>query len=295
MCAPRRGRILAGRAAILRLLPLSRREITGHPRMLLPWERKKRGSAREALSPRELWTGFLRGGYPEMVTGARRNFTLWHASYVETYLARDVRALRQVGSLSQVQVCLRTIAARSAQLLNLSSLARDLGIAVNTVKAWLSVLEASYQIILLRPHFANVGKRLVKAPKVYFSDVGTLCYLTGLRDPEHAAAGPMAGAILETAALAEIHRTLTHRGEEPRLSFWRTSTGEEVDILVERAQEIIPLEVKRSSTPRPAMAAGIASLRRALGARVGCGFVVHPGDVRLPLGAGAEALPFASL
>ncbi|MEJ2168652.1 MAG: DUF4143 domain-containing protein, partial [Desulfobacterales bacterium] len=100
-------------------------------------------------------------------------------SYVQTYLERDVRTLRQVGDLTQFQNFLRALAARSAQLLNLTDLARDLGLAVNTAKAWLSVLEATYQVSVLRPYFANVGKRLVKAPKVYFTDVGTLCYLAG--------------------------------------------------------------------------------------------------------------------
>jgi len=118
---------------------------------------------------------------------------------MQTYLERDVRTLRNVGDLTQFQNFLRALAARSAQLLNLSELARDLGVAVNTAKTWLSVLEATYQVIVLRPYFANIGKRLVKTPKVYFTDVGTLCYLVGLRDPEHAASGPMGGAIMETA------------------------------------------------------------------------------------------------
>jgi len=95
---------------------------------------------------------------------------------VQTYLERDVRSLRQVGDLSQFQSFLRALAARSAQLLNLTELARDIGVAVNSIKAWLSVLEATYQVVVLRPHFANIGKRLVKTPKVYFTDVGTLCY-----------------------------------------------------------------------------------------------------------------------
>ncbi|MDI7250273.1 MAG: DUF4143 domain-containing protein [Bacillota bacterium] len=122
---------------------------------------------------------------------------------------------RQIGDLSRFQSFLRALAARSAQLLNLSDLARDLGVAVNTVKAWLSVLEAAYQIIIVRPCFADLAKRLVKTPKVYFIDVGTLCYLTGLKEPEHAASGSMAGPIMETAVLAEIVKTLTHQGSRP--------------------------------------------------------------------------------
>ena len=131
---------------------------------------------------------------------------------MQTYLERDVRTLRQVGDLTQFQSLIRVLAARSAQLLNLADIARDLGIALNTVKAWLTVLEASYQVMILRPYFTNIKKRLVKTPKVYFMDVGTLCYLLGIKDPEHAALGPMGGAIMETAVLSEIIRTSVHQG-----------------------------------------------------------------------------------
>ena len=157
---------LAGRAAILRLLPLSRREAEGNPGVNLAWESNRRASLPSPLSFDRLWRSFLRGGYPELVTQTNRDISLWHASYIQTYLERDVRTLRQVGDLSQYQNFLRLLAARSAQLLSLTKVARDLGVAVNTVKAWLSVLEATYQVIVLRPYFANVGKRLVKTPKV---------------------------------------------------------------------------------------------------------------------------------
>lgn len=214
---------------------------------------------------------------------------------MQTYLERDVRSLRQVGDLTLFQGFLRMLATRSGQLLNLTEMGRDLGIAVNTARAWLSVLEATFQVIILRPYFANVGKRLVKTPKVYFTDVGTLCHLTGLKDPGHAASGPMDGSILETAVLSEIVKTLVHREEEPRVYFWRTSTGTEVDIVVETGERLIPVEVKLSSTPRPAMATGIKSFREAFGNKILNGYVVHPGDIRLPLGQEVIALPFSEL
>ena len=200
-----------------------------------------------------------------------------------------------MGDLSQFQLFLRALAARAAQLLSLTDLARDLGVAVNTVKAWLSVLEATYQVIVLRPYFANVGKRLVKTPKVYFSDVGTLCYLTGLQDPAHAAAGPMGGAIMETVVLSEIVKTLTHSGIAPQIYFWRTSAGSEVDIVVERYGRLIPVEVKLSATPRPAMAATIKSFQKDFGSQAMPGYVVHPGKIKLPLGSKVTALPFTEL
>jgi len=289
------GETLAGRAAILRLLPLSWREIAGQARAPLPWETRRPAARRPAMAYRNLWAGFLRGGYPELVAQPARDAALWHSSYIQTYLERDVRSLRQIGDLTQFQSFLRALAARSAQLLSLSDIARDLGTAVNTVKAWLSVLEATHQIIILRPYFANIGKRLVKSPKVYFTDVGTLCHLVGLRDPGHAAASPMAGAIMETAALSEIVKALVHRGMDPQVHFWRTAAGAEVDIVVEWAGKLVPLEVKLSATPAPAMARGIEAFCAALPKRSVAGFVVHPGEIRLPLGPHASALPFASL
>jgi len=139
---------LAGRAAILRLLPLSQLEAMGRPRARLPWERQRESAQADSgrLSYRDLRASFLRGWYPELVANPRRDAALWHASYVQTYLERDVRSVRQVGDLTLFQSFLRALAARSAQLLSLSDLARDLGVAVNTAKAWLSVLEATFQV-----------------------------------------------------------------------------------------------------------------------------------------------------
>lgn len=286
---------LAGRGAMLRLLPLSRREAEGRPQLSLPWEAKCRSSRNTACGVVERWQGFLRGGYPELVARPDRDAHRWHASYIQTYLERDVRTLRQVGDLTQYQNFLRVLAARSAQLLNLTDVARDLGVAVNTIKAWLSVLEATYQVIVLRPYFANVGKRLVKTAKVYFTDVGTLCYLAGLKDPEHAAAGPMGGAIMETAVLSEIVKTLTHRGVDPRVYFWRTSAGTEVDFVIDAGGKLVPIEVKLSATPRPVMASSIRSVQEDFRETALPGYVVHPGDVCLPLSPGVTALPFADL
>ena len=288
---------LAGRAAMLRLLPLSRREAEGRPDLALPWEvdRTPGPTAAVRFAYGTLWETFLRGGYPEPFTHPERDTALWHASYVQTYLERDVRSLRQVGDLTGFQSFLNVLAARSGQLLNLTDVARDIGVAVNTIKAWLSVLEATYQVIVLRPYFANLGKRLVKTPKVYFTDVGTLCHLAGLRDAEHAASGPLGGAIMETAVLSEIVKSSTHRGLAPRVFFWRTRAGTEVDIVVESYGKLVPIEVKLSATPRAGMAASIRTLQKDLGSAAVPGYVVHPGDVRLPLGSGATALPFSDL
>ena len=286
---------MAGRAAMLRLLPLSRREVAGKPLLPMIWQGGRLEGNVAHVSGKQLWQEFLRGGYPELVADRKRDISLWHGSYIQTYLERDVRSLRQIGDLSQFQSFLRALAARTAQLISLTGLANDLGVAVNTIKAWISVLEATYQVIVLRPWFVNVGKRLVKTPKIYFADTGTLCYLTGLKDPQHAAAGPMGGAIMETAVVSEIVRTLTHQGVAPQIYFWRTSTATEVDIVIETAGSLVPIEVKLSATPKPAFAASIKIFRGDYGDRILPGYVVHPGDVRLPLAPGVTALPFTEL
>jgi hypothetical protein len=166
-------------------------------------------------------------------------------------------------------------------------------LAVNTVKAWLSVLDATFQIILLRPYLANVGKRLVKTPKVYFTDTGTLCYLAGLRTADQVASGLMGGAILETAVVAETFKGYWNRGQEPQVYFWCTAAGAEVDVVVQAEGSLSPIEVKLSATPNLGMVRGIEAFRRDLHKRAAKGYGVHAGDVRLPLSPDATALPFA--
>lgn len=285
---------LAGRAAMLRLLPLAQREETGAALEPLPWERPA-GVREPRAAAAELWPRVLRGGYPELAAEPHRDLSLWHSSYVQTYLERDVRSLRQVGDLLSFQSFLRALAARTGQLLNLADIARDLGIAVNTVKTWLSVLEATFQVIVLRPYHVNTGKRLVKTPKVYFTDTGTLCHLAGLKDPAHAASGPLGGALLENAVLAEIVKAFVNRGEDPHLYFWRTSAGAEVDLVLETQGRLIPIEVKLSATPRAAMAAGITAFQKDFGVQAADGFVIHSGQIALPLTPRVLALPFSAL
>jgi predicted AAA+ superfamily ATPase len=337
------GESLAGRAAILKLLPLSLREWAGEPARPLPWQapavdRQIRASDRaqttavdrvqtpaapddgapvaaaaavasaavNALSPAgpdALWQRLFQGQYPALAASSPPDWLRWQQSYIETYLERDVRTVRQVGDLMAFQSFLRLLAARSGQVLNMTGIANELGLSLNTVKAWISVLVTSYQIIVLPPYHANLGKRLVKRPKVYFTDTGTLCYLVGLREPLHAMQGPMAGAIMETAVVAEITKAYLHAGDEPRLTFWRTARGSEVDILVEDQLRLYPVEVKASATPRPEMARGIAELARSLAASttdvlrptVQPGYVVYAGERIVPLGHGVSALPLTSL
>jgi uncharacterized protein len=285
---------LAGRAAILKLLPMSRWEINHLPQRSLPWEVHP-ASPLPAQSTQALWEQILRGFYPEMVSNPERDVRLWQASNIQTYLERDVRNLRNVGDLTLFQTFLRALAARSAQILNLSELSRDIGVSVNTVKDWISVLEASFQIFILRPYYANIGKRLVKSPKVYFVDTGLLCYLVGLRDVEHAAAGPMGGALFENLVVAELFKIFTQRGEEPALYYWRTAAGSEVDVVVETQDKLIPIEIKQTETARPEMARELLAFQQDFKGKAGPGYVIHPGRTKLPLGKDILALPLNNL
>ncbi len=286
---------LAGRAAMLRLLPLTQREAIGEPELSLNWETSEDDRDYQELPFKKLWQNLTRGFYPELVADPKRDLNLWYGSYVQTYLERDVRTLRQIGDLNQFQSFIRALAARSGQLLSLTEMSRDLGVAVNTIKHWISVLEASFQILILQPYHANINKRLVKTPKVYFVDTGLLCYLCGLKDPEHAASGPMGGSIFETAVITEVYKTLVHRGIIPNLYFWRTSAGVEIDLIIDTGNTLIPLEVKLSSTPQPKMANSIKTIMKDLSDKINHGYVIHTGNSKLPLAPGITALPFSNL
>ncbi len=286
---------LAGRTDVIHLMPLSQSELAGVNDSNFLWERGNNPTPHPPLDPDSLWRSLWAGSYPEILRIPSNKVSRWHENYIQMYLERDVRSLRQVGDLSQFQTFMRVLAARSAQVVNLSDLARDVGISSNTAKHWLSVLEASFVIIILRPYFANVGKRLIKSPKIYFTDTGVLCNLTRNRLPEMAASGPMAGAIFETAVVTEVFKRYLHRGEVPHIYFWRTAIGTEVDLLIDEGRELIPLEVKHTATPRPQMATSIRSLFKDFPDRVTRGYVVYPGDIRIPVSPNVTAIPFTEL
>ena len=172
----------------------------------------------------------------------------WLANYYQTYLERDVRDLLNVGDIEGFGRFVRLCAGRSGQLLNTSSLAADAGVSHTTVRRWLSILEASFVIYLLRPHHRNFNKRLVKSPKLYFLDTGLLCYLLRVQNAadliSHAARGP----IFETWVVSEALKNFYNRGAEPDIHFWRDSAGHEIDLLIDQGANQIPIEVKSGQT-----------------------------------------------
>lgn len=286
---------LAGRVAVLQLFQLTERELRGEPDSPLPWEPDRVAESRPARVT-EMWEHFLRGYFPEVALDRDVDPSVWFDAYLRTLIERDVRSVRNVGDLHAFERFVILLAARSAQVLDLTDIARDLGVSLNTVKAWLSVLEATYTVILLGPYWRSLGKRVVKRPKVYFTDVGLLCHLVGLRSVDHALRGPMAGQIVETAVVADIYKSHAHAGQRPRMYFWRTGQGAEVDIVVETPDGVVPIEVKSAATANRRMTEGIARFRAANTTEpVRTGYLVHPGAASIPLGNDTISLPFSQL
>ena len=229
---------MAGRAAVLHLLPFSTRET---PKVSL-----------------------LRGGYPEAVMrpgGAR----LWFGSYLQTYLERDVRAVTAVKDLATFRRFLALVASRHGQVLNKTDLAAPLGVSVPTITQWLSVLETTAQILIVPPFYENLGKRLIKTPKVYFADSGLACHLLGIESPAELAKSPFHGALFEGFIASEIVKAQANSGRRRELYYFRDEQGLEVDFLMPgRAGAVSLVECKAARTVMPSDAAPMRRLAEAM-------------------------------
>lgn len=251
---------LSGRVAVLSLLPFSLGESQGFGKRDLSVDsiletifddRKKKAPKKSQTPAISLDNWLLRGGYPEIRAHREVERQLWCASYIQTYLERDVRQIVNVGDLGAFNRFLRLCAGRTGQVLNMSEMARDVGVSMPTIKKWLSVLEASYQIHLLPPHFKNLGKRVIKSPKLYFVDTGIATFLMGLHTSEPILKGPMIGQLFETLVVSEWIKAFYHRGERPELYFWRSKKGLEIDLIVDRNGKLYPIEIKATATLLP--------------------------------------------
>lgn len=237
---------LAGRTAVLHLLPFSLSELRERPPFpadLLGHELPEPGR----IGSGDILETLVRGFYPRIHDRGLEP-EVWLADYVRTYVERDVRELMNVTDLESFGRFLRLCAGRNGQILNLTSLASDCGITHSTARRWLSLLESSFLIMLLRPHYRNFGKRLIKSPKLYFLDTGLLCYLLRIRSPDELRFHASRGAIFESFVVAELTKSFVHQGREPDLYFWRDSTGHEVDVLIDQGAVLVPIEVKSGET-----------------------------------------------
>lgn len=237
---------LAGRCAVLHLLPFSLAELSNRQPMAL--DRLGRELPRSARPPRRGLAEWLFTGFYPRIHDKHLSPRDWLGSYYQTYLERDVRNVLKVGDLETFGRFVQLCAGRNGQLLNLSMLASDCGVTHTTAKRWLAVLEASFIVRLLRPYHRNFGKRLIKSPKLYFLDTGLLCFLLRIQKPRDLLQHPLRGPVFESFVFAELAKNFVHRGESPALYFWRDAGGRELDFLVELGREVVPIEVKSAQT-----------------------------------------------
>lgn len=268
------GQTLAGRTALLHLLPLSLSELRGTPPLEPDRFLQSGGDGPPDISLEKI---LFQGLYPR-IHDRGLNAREWLADYFRTYVERDVRDVLRIGDLNAFRNFVHLCAGRCGQLLNLSSLASDCGITHPTARQWISVLEASSIICLLRPHFKNFSKRLIKAPKLYFLDSGLLCYLLQARSEEDLFAHPMRGGIFETFVFSEIYKAFAHAGEEPPLFFWRDRTGHEIDLVIDLGRSHIPVEIKSARTVASDFFDGLKYWMSLKGNTAKKGMLVYGGD-----------------
>ncbi len=268
---------LAGRADIVELETLSLAEI------------------RAALPQTGLETAIVRGGFPELYANLDIDPVAFYNSYLATYLERDVRSLTNVGSLRDFERFLRACALRSANLLNKADLARDVGISPSTANHWLSMLEASGQVVLLEPWFSNRTKSIVKSPKLYLADTGLLCALLNIRSEEALRLSPAAGAVWETFVFTQLRDRERRAGRTGSLFFWRDRTRE-VDFLVDAGGRLELYEAKWTELPDMGDTVNLDFVRKVVGkSRVVGAAVVARAPNGFPLPNGFRALPVAEL
>ncbi|MBL7071563.1 MAG: ATP-binding protein [Candidatus Omnitrophica bacterium] len=234
---------LAGRTALATLLPFSYDEIY----------KNKEGVTLDKI----LYTGF----YPR-IHDKRLNPTEALAFYTNTYLERDIRNLINIKDLSKFDLFLKLCASRTAQVLNIASLGNDCGINHNTAKSWLSVLEASYAIHMVKPHHKNFRKRLIKSPKLYFVDVGLACYLLDIENSKQVANHPLKGSLFETFIVSEILKSRFNSGKRSNLFYFRDNIGNEVDLILDHGTSVIPVEIKLGKTMNEDFLKGLRYYRK---------------------------------
>lgn len=236
---------LAGRCAVFHLLPFSLSEL----------------KSRKPCSPEHLGTKLLYGkekndeleqvlftGFYPRIHDKNLSPRDWLSGYYQTYIERDVRNLANVGYIEAFSRFTRLCAGRNGQLLNLSNLGSDCGVTHSTARRWISILEASFIVTLLRPYHKNFGKRMIKSPKLYFLDTGLLCYLLNIQDSKDIYNYSQRGSIFESFVISELYKNYFHRGDRPSLYFWRDSAGHEIDVIIDTGREPIAVDIKSSRT-----------------------------------------------
>lgn len=285
---------LAGRVAILDMLGISLAEEEERPntspfipRQEVLLERQK---TIKPLTIDEIYTRIWRGSFPDVVVAQGKNWETFYASYLTSYIEKDVRDYHRVDDLIQFRKFMQVVASRTGQMLNYSSLANDVDVNVKTIKSWFNVLEATGMVTLIQPYYNNFTKRAVKTPKFHFLDTGLCCYLTGWVNPNVLEKGAMAGALLETYVVSEILKSYIHNGKRPHLYYYADKDKREVDLLIEEAGKLHPIEVKKSSSIRNMNFKGFDFLKNTK-TEIGHGAVICFTDKLVSIGNDVDAVP----
>ena len=286
---------LAGRAGILELHGLSLREINQEDwnRPFLPTTEylKTRMASKTLMTVPKIWETIHRGSFPELVTNTDFSWQAFYADYVKTYIERDVRKLTQVADEDSFYKFMTVCAAMTGQLLNLSSLAKDVGISEPTARRWLSILKTSGLVYLLKPYSNNAISRAVKTPKLHFLDIGLAAYLTRWLTPENMLSGAMNGRFLESFVVGEILKSYTNAGLEVDLYHLRDGHQKEIDLLIHENNTLYPIEIKASAEPDLRDIRHFAMLDKVKGVNVGEGGVVCLTKDLLPLKGQHKIIP----
>lgn len=286
---------LAGRAGILELLGLSLREMRGEkwaapfmPTLDYLLERKK---SKKELGIKETWEIIHRGCLPELFVDKKINWSNYYSDYIKTYIERDVRKLTQVADEMDFLKFMTVCAAMTGQMLNMASLARDVGISEPTAKRWLSILKTSGIVYLLKPYSNNAINKAVKTPKLYFLDTGIAAYLTKWLTPETLFEGAMSGFFFETFVVGEILKSYTNAGKEVDLYFMRDGNQKEIDLLIFQNNTLFPIEIKKKSNASPTDIRSFSMIEKIKGIKIGEGGVICMSKDILPLQDGHRIIP----
>ncbi|OGL44996.1 MAG: AAA family ATPase [Candidatus Schekmanbacteria bacterium RBG_16_38_10] len=251
---------LAGRVAILKLLPLSLEELKHTPYELNNAEKY-------------IFKGFYPRIYDKKIAPSD-----WYPNYIQTYVERDVRLLKNIENLNIFQKFVKMCAGRAGQILNLSSLGNECGITHNTARSWLSILESSYIIFFLKPYYRNFNKRLVKMPKLYFYDTGLLCSLLGIQNTKQLATHYLKGNLFESFVMSEITKERFNKGLEPNCYYWRDKTGNEIDCIIEIADKLLQVEIKSGKTVTSDFFDGLKYWEKVAGKKYSNPYLIYGGN-----------------
>ena len=241
---------LAGRVAIFNMLPLSQREISGQESTpFIPDIDELRNKSYEHRTLHDIYDAIFKGGMPKLISDSSMDRDLYYSSYINTYIERDVSALEQVGKLDEFRTLVTYLAANTAHELKYDSISKEIGVSAPTVKSWVTILERSGIIFILKPYYSNISKRLVKTPKCYFLDTGLAAYLTSWPTAETLMNGNAAGAFFETFVVGEILKSYYNSGKEPNMYYYRDIDKREIDLLMVGAGKLYPIEIKKAKNP----------------------------------------------